>query len=166
MPSVINRVPAGLLALLGSKVGGINPALLADQVIPTIDFSRFYLAGSLERSTVSGNIAAVGLFASTLVVPENEFWVVDQYTLSAGAALGAGQALQVAPCYLYSLAGSTRALQVGQPSLLAGVGDLPTAGSGGFIVPPGSTLGLVCFRITAGPVNAFLFNASFTRLQV
>jgi len=164
--ALINRVPVGLLSLLGIRAGGQNPAVLEDQVRPVIDLTALYLASFIERNVDSNNVTVVGAFASNLIVPQGEAWYVHRYTIITSAALGAGQAFQIAPAYAFSFAGATRMLQLGPASNLGAVGDSVSAGALGFIAPPGAALGGIVHRIAAGPIVGVLWNVEFTRLQI
>lgn len=167
MPFAINRYPRGLLALLGSKVGGVTPPAFGDQVAPVLELSQFYLADTTERSTVSGNLAATGLFASTIVVPDTELWYIQRYSVISGAALGAGQSLTMVASLTYSLAGATRAQQLGPVSNAGGVGNFVSCKADQpFLAYPAQTLGCIVLVLAAGPVNGVLFSVEFSRLQI
>jgi hypothetical protein len=165
MAQLIQRVPAGLLSLLGLKAGGVNPSVLSDTVQPMLDLSALYGVGAAQFLTVGGNVV-VGLFASTLIVPDNEVWYVRNYTVYSNGALGAGVSAQWAPAYFLNVAGATRAFQVGPLSNLGAVGNfVSSAGDTPFLLPPSSTLGVIAQVIAAGPVAA-LFAVDFARLPI
>jgi len=164
--ALINRVPAGLLSLLGIRAGGVNPASLSETVQSVIDLTDLYLAGYAERIIAVANIAAVGSFVPVPSVPENEFWIVREYGI-VSPTLTAGQALLVTPTYVHSIAGVLRHFPVGNPSNLGAAGDVVTASSRApFVASPGAALGCQVNRLTAGPVNGAVFAVTFTRLGV
>ena len=89
-PFSIQRVPQGLLSLLGMKGTGRNPDVLNESVVPTLEQVGFYTDGSLEfEEDVSVGIFTAGVFSS-LVVPDGEIWALKgvngQYSGAAGAA--------------------------------------------------------------------------------
>lgn len=167
MPITINRVPTGLLALLGSKVAGRSPANMLEVVQPGIDFTPFYLAGAMEWQVATVNVAAVGRALSTLVVPQNELWFVHLFTVTCGAGLGAGQAIQIAPAINVTVTGVDRNLQVGEYSTLGATGDQPSAANMyPFVALPGSVFAVAISRLTAGPVNGVGLHAQVARVQI
>jgi len=98
MPSVINRVPPGLLSVLDIKAQGENPRFLGDQVTPTLDFWPLY---ELQKAVPKASAivgAAFGLRAE-LTVPANEYWHVLHMSGSP-SALGAGDSYSIC-CYLF-----------------------------------------------------------------
>lgn len=67
MPSLIQRVPAGLLNLLSIN-GGMTPNLLGDQVQPTLDLLQHYGLTQLQTISSSANPAegtSVGVILSS-----------------------------------------------------------------------------------------------------
>lgn len=69
MPQRIQRFPNGYLGLIGNTSGGDTPNLVADQVVGTIDLTRYYFNNSQVRQFyVSG--------ASALALGARSFWPV------------------------------------------------------------------------------------------
>lgn len=56
MPQLIQRTPLGLLSLLDSKAGGVNPSALSDIVQPVFDIEPLY--GLSSRGSATDQIAA------------------------------------------------------------------------------------------------------------
>lgn len=99
MPSVINRVPPGLLSLLDIKAQGENPRFLGDQVTPTFDFWQLYEIEKREpRASAVVGSGTVGLKA-TIQVPNNEYWHVLQMS-SAATSIAAGE-IAAFCCYYF-----------------------------------------------------------------
>lgn len=98
MPLTIQRVPTGLLDLLSSKAGGVNPQLLADAVALVLgDAADYYLAQ--RRSTVQGTTAIAmtgnGNFnAVGVVVPSNEVWLAYGITARLNTPTAVATALR------------------------------------------------------------------------
>ena len=71
--SRINRVPFGLLDFLATKTQGDNPSQLLQEVRPTLDLTKFFIAERMENfSEVQVSAAAAGGF--TFTVPVGEIW--------------------------------------------------------------------------------------------
>ena len=99
MPSLIQRIPPGLLSFLGLKSTGQNPNNLSDTVVPVLDLEHLYLAQDLQVSSNTQNVANAGQSIS-LAVPNGEAWRVLGFgysadTLTATATLKV--ALKIAP---------------------------------------------------------------------
>lgn len=76
MPGEIQRVPQGLLSLLGVKGTGQNPRLFGDVVSPTLELLPFLIAPTLTAAeTITAAVAAAGSGA-TVTVPAREAWVL------------------------------------------------------------------------------------------
>jgi len=95
-PSLIQRVPRGLLSFLDVKAGGDYPTNLVTQLQPTIDLQAWY-AAEAQHYTCTG--AAIGTTASStklpftgttvdnlsdganVAVPQNEIWLLHDATV-------------------------------------------------------------------------------------
>lgn len=91
-PSLIQRIPRGLLSFLDVKAGGDYPVNFITQLQPTLDLMRFYANGEAQHYTAGG--IAIGSTASgtklpftnttvtdltngaNLIVPQNETWML------------------------------------------------------------------------------------------
>lgn len=167
-PPPINRLPIGLLALLGIQNGGRYPDYLVGQVSPTLSMLEWYLAQTIEpilQAPVAVN--AVGnfdLLAGTWRVPDNEVWYV--HGLHVRATLGAGQTMRLRAAWIpagisgipakvsQSAAASANELLVTQTA--------PAVEK--FFAGPGSAFIGICEQISAGPINV-TGNIGVTRLR-
>lgn len=75
MPEKIQRVPAGLNALL-SLAGGRTPQELLEQVRGTLDLIQFYGLTQYARLDTTDAAAAEGTVLEQ-VVPANQIWIVS-----------------------------------------------------------------------------------------
>lgn len=84
----INRLPPGLLDLLGIRSGGRNPQVLLEQLQPHFDLTSWYLEASTIRTiattTIGAGSAGVISFATSspvnipnLECPANEIWMAQ-----------------------------------------------------------------------------------------
>ena len=87
----INKIPLGLLNMLGSQTGGKNPFDLAEIVRPTVDLTSFYHAQALKTSAVSLVYTAVGDNVQ-MEVPAGEAWFVYTIGVSVTSVTGADRA--------------------------------------------------------------------------
>lgn len=88
--ALIQRVPQGLLNLLGLQTLGVNPRDFSDSVFGQLDLERYFIADRIEHvsdilvgATQAGNSA-------NLVVPAGETWRVSAYCVRLTNASGAG----------------------------------------------------------------------------
>lgn len=96
MPSLINRVPPGLLSLLGIKAMGQNPVVLTDELRPTIELLDFYAgANAIRLNGSTGNLTGVGLFQiSALQPPTGEIWLIHSCFFRTNAVLAAATTIR------------------------------------------------------------------------
>lgn len=148
--TAINRLPLGILGFLGIKNGGRYPEELPSVLSPTWDFAEQYLATNSEVASNVLAIAAVG-YQAFFTVPNGELWYVRGLSFATGT-LGAGVTLQLG--IAWTDPSSTVTVGLRDPS------DAQTTGARAlvclpetWIATPGSTIGLVCTRLAAGPVN-------------
>jgi len=100
-PFDIQRLPYGLVDLLGMKGSGDRPHTLAQQIAVTLADGADYYLGP-RRTAVTGdtaiNIAATGFFAAVGVTPSaGEIWLCYNVTCSVNAATAAATALKFWP---------------------------------------------------------------------
>lgn len=159
MPQLINRIPPGLLSLLGIKGTGLNPVLLADELRPIIDTTQaYYAAVSQPYQDVATGLTAVGFFGGTISSPPpGELWVFPSATVGFGAALAAGTTYKVR--LAVGQLGSGEILHTGPGVAEGTVGSRPIAPDAGpLYVRPGETLGVWVEAVTLGtaaPVAIF-----------
>lgn len=96
-PLDIQRVPAGLLDLLGLKAMGLGPVQLNESVSATLaDCVDYYVAP--RRVTVAGS-TAVPMVANTtyaitsVAVPASELWLVYAFSVQLSVATAAATAI-------------------------------------------------------------------------
>jgi len=97
VPLPINRVPPGLLSLLDTKSGGVNPLQLADQLTGVIELTNLYalatgqqLLGTTAAVSSIGNFAPVAAGENFRALP-GELWYVPYINVRMSAALGANE---------------------------------------------------------------------------
>jgi hypothetical protein len=161
MPN-INRLPLGLLGFLGIKNGGRYPQELSDTLAPTWDLSDIYLNANAENRVDVLAIAALGSQAF-FTVPAGEAWYVIIASAATGT-LGAGVTIELGLQTTDAAALVTTALT--QMSGARTVGQrCAVALERGIYLPPGSTFGINCTQLVAGPVNVTLATR-FARFQL
>lgn len=166
MPSLVNRVPPGLLSLLGIKALGVNPSVLGDELTAELDVTSLYLASNAELlGGATNTLTAPGVFpVGALLVPAGELWVVNRASAHATANLAA------ATTYRYRIAvydaPNQRIVQVG--SLATGtVGErLSSAFDEPIVMPAGEQLVIFCEQATLGTAQTMRIDAKVTRLVI
>ena len=92
MPARINIAPQGLRKEL--ELDGPVNLMFGDLVVPTVDIERFYCWPKLEVISSSGNQNAVGIF-NLAQVPNDEVWMVHEYSAFALPAPGNNQKIAI-----------------------------------------------------------------------
>lgn len=142
MPSLINRVPPGLLSLLGIKALGQNPQWLPDSLQPTLELLQLYTSANAQESTyLTPAIGAAGAFVSTTAGPgPGELWLVDRMSVYTNGGLPVGTTLtDVRPIYQNT---ATNALTfLNGTAASATVGEQLIIGGQQFVLPVGCRLG-------------------------
>jgi hypothetical protein len=151
MPQLINRVPPGLLSLLGIKGTGQNPVLLADELVTTLNTTEaYYAAVSQPYQDVVTTPGTVGFFGGTISSPPaGELWVFPNVQCAFGAPLAAGTTSKVR--LAVAQLGSAEILHA-SPGVCEGtVASRPLGpDSGPLYVRPGETLGVWVESLTLG----------------
>lgn len=191
MPADINRQPQGLLGFLDIKNLGRNPSPLSDGLAATLPLTDWYLETAAEYLT-EGNLEIAGpalgynrwtQAAQNLVVPQNQWWRVHEYSCLTLFDIGGGSAgctdVSISLTYEMPMPIFTGSGSTGQAI------DLPTITSGpaqGFVVgagkpaftlakpiwvPPGAIFGyqLTGINPIAGQCRV-AFTIRFTRIRV
>lgn len=151
MAGEINTVPLGLLALLGLKEQGVNPPALGELVVPTMELSQFYQTQLTRIAQDTLSVTAAGGFGATsLIVPQNETWIVSQYMVLR--QLGAGETLDL--CAAWVIQG--QGFQVG--NYVAGVANnfVSAFQDRVLILPPGSQAAVFARSVTGAPLAVTL----------
>lgn len=81
MPSIINRIPPGLLSMLDIKAQGENPKFLSDTVTPGMEFLPFYELQKYEAQVSSIIATAAVGFSAGIQVPEGQYWHVKHHSV-------------------------------------------------------------------------------------
>jgi hypothetical protein len=157
-PAIVNRIPPGLLSLLGLKNTGRNPGQLSDVIGPSLEMLDWYLWSQAEavasgaQTPSAGAQAAFQTFAPTLMVPQTEWWWVHWYSVQFNNSPTAAVTGTIVP-YLIVLGTSMRSSPV---NIGTGVNTITYAeGPKGFFCPPGSTFNLAIL-LNAGTTPANL----------
>jgi hypothetical protein len=178
-PSIgpIQTIPRGLLGLLNLKNLGRLPDSLNSEVTPVIDLSRWWLTSEALFDVITHG---VGLstsgplslnFSSSILVPDNQVWWIERYTVELSLPAAAGESAQnVAPIIFLSQAAPVRSqCLVETPITVTGGTGTATGsmiGCGGFFAPPGSSLGVYVGRSITGTTIAVNGTVYATRMQV
>lgn len=167
MPSLINRVPPGLLSLLGIKAMGENPVVLSDQLQPTLELSDLYAgANAIRLNGSTGNITGTGLFQVTaLQPPSGEIWVVSSCCYRTNAALAAATTIRGrAVVHDVSLGVPVYA---DSGTLTGTTGEQPSMGwARPVIIPPGYGVGVFIDAAIIGTAPTVRFDALLLRLAI
>lgn len=168
MPQLIQNVPAGLLGLL-RLTGGEAPKWLLDAIGGNLDMLPFYLARNrTDRATVPTNVGAVNTGVQ-LVVPANEFWLVESINCSL-TATAAGQVAGIQLGYQLVAGGNMSVVAYAEPGLatLPAIGDFIQIGywfGGRLILPPGAAVAGQVARAIGAPVAPMVVSAVISVLS-
>lgn len=122
-----NRYPKGLLSYLDAQVGGASPQELESAVRGVFDLEKFYRVGSQEIKTGSTGVIGVGGAGSffgmsgAMIPPNDEVWLVHEYTAYQVGTIGAGQNFNAYAAHTFSDPGGAQ-----QPFLLTDFGTTIT----------------------------------------
>jgi hypothetical protein len=165
MPSLINRVPPGLLSLLGTKAMGINPSVLPDTVQPIVDTTQAYLGAFAERLQVDTSaVTARAVLGS-----------------SGQLAPGVGEIFAVNSCIAFAQVAAASTLRMRLVLFDVGTGNVfaaaPASASaaasewaicswdGPLYIPTGFELGVAVESFSGAP-GTIRLGSIFTRLKV
>jgi hypothetical protein len=167
MASLINRVPIGLLSLLGIKALGDNPRELSNQVWPNLDLMPFYLAATTEVLNVNTlAVNANGFWGATAATTTNlKLWVVNSYTCRSVANLGAATSIRFRAAINDTT--TNRIVSVSDALSVGAAGESPICGfSQRIVMLPGYQLGIWVEQIALGVAPTFQISLSYTELDV
>ncbi|HET9045165.1 MAG TPA: hypothetical protein VFN70_18550 [Burkholderiales bacterium] len=166
---VINRIPPGLLRLLGLQQLGRNPEALTGELVPVIEMREWYLISQLEALTSGPQVPAAGpqnfsqTLAPTLVVPQSEWWYVHQFSAqftNAAAGPVAGRISATATVNGLAFRGPVTTVPA-----IASARTYATLDR--WWAPPGTVFQVTCFLDAAAPANLSVDgNVHFTRLPI
>lgn len=167
MPSLVNRVPPGLLSLLGIKAGGQNPAILPDTLQPTLELLELYVSGNaVDVDAATSLVVNNGVWAIGTPAPgPGEIYLVERMSVTIGANLAAGTTYRVVPTISDAVTAG-RVFPVG-PEASATAGQRLSVGSwGGFVLPSGFRLGLFAAQVTLGTAVQMSVAARYVPLSI
>lgn len=168
MPLPINRVPPGLLSLLDTKSGGINPLQLADELSGSIELLDFYAAttneyeyGDSVSTNAVGQLAPLGA-GDNMRVPAGEIWIVDYIAVRSGAVLGAATSVTAAVCLYNSSLGTV--MYAGRPSRFITGERVCVSTDRRLVIGPNYGIG-VHLSEYVGLAQVFQFTAAISKLK-
>ena len=163
---------AGFLSLLNLKNKGLLPDILQGSVQPTIDAADFYKRGSgiyatnLSRSLAAAaynTISAISA-ATPLVVPANETWWVEHWTIRATAG-GAGATVdEFSPAFLVT-GGTLPGFVFPDRNLVSATKTSSTVSVRGVWLPPGATVGMWVGTVATNPISFDLLGFRYCPLR-
>lgn len=167
----VQLIAPGLLGFFQLKDQG-NPSVISDELSGSIELRDWYLIGEAEgfqsarTVTLSPGVAGFVSFAvpGPIVVPANEFWFVQNFTVRAFTPLSTDSAI-IRPAMQWP-AGTTNVLTFAQQAArITGPGTAAVSVAENFWAPAGATLGIqqqeVLSATTLNAQGALLF----TRLR-
>lgn len=164
---MIQRIPTGLLDLLGMQSTGNLPHSLDQAVQSSVDVFDLYTVDRL-RLTFGQTpvIAAIGFQSAAFGPPPGELWVVYSLNVTSGALAAASS---ISWCYVVNRQGSAAQGQlINEPELISGTAAF--ASGTGFprplILRPGDILGLQVGLVTGVPAVAPFVTAWIVSLKI
>lgn len=164
----IQRLPTGLLDLLGMQSTGDTPHLMSGEVQPTLDLTDLYLTDRLAGANVAtANVAVVGPLLTTTGPAPGEMWLVYGITGSSTGVLAAasgftGNLLVTRPSSGGFSQFVSPSVAVANPALWAGSVTYERP----MIMRPGDTLGYWVSAVTGAPASGISITAFFIRIRV
>jgi hypothetical protein len=168
-------IAPGFLGALQLKNSGTNPDQVQGELQPTIEMRDWLLqanrrsAGPYTTTLVNNQIGFQGFGTpAQLVVPNNMWWFVHQFTTYVALPLGTDSA-QFWPAIAFPNAGqlivvgrsSTETVVAGPNRQIYGFADPP------FWAPPGTLFGVACGQVTTvSPTLAASAIVTFTELPM
>lgn len=177
----IQQLPAGLTGLLGLKNLGRVPDSLAGFVQPTTDMFQLWLnyGARSNQGVVHGRTLITGengirfFSPSAILVPNDEWWFVHQYTVNAVMGLVVGETIQgLAPAMAYNQAGTIDWCTLGEPPWYGQIASNAAqavqvvATAQNFWAPPGAQLGLHLGALVSATGVGFTGRYQVTRLRI
>jgi hypothetical protein len=163
----IQRLPSGLLDLLGMQSTGDTPHLISGEVVPIVDLMNMYLTDRLRgQNAATANVTVVGNLPSTVGPAAGEQWLVYGITGSSTGALAAATGFTA---NLFINRASTGFVQfitppyaVANPALWAG----GVSWTEPVIMRPGDTVGVWISAVTGAPASGINCTAIYVPLRV
>jgi len=167
MPSLVNRVPPGLLSLLGIKAGGQNPAILPDTLQPTLELLELYIAGNAQETlqlTSAVNLPGIWGIVSPAPGP-GEIYYVERFSVGILSVLAAGTVYRVQPA-IYDASAANKVWTFGPPVSAAAGEIFNCASDRPFILPAGYRLAAMVSQYTAGTPVQMRVAARYVPLSI
>lgn len=165
----IQVIPPGLLSFFQLKSLGQNPDTIDSNLSPSLELRDWYMqarnvdwlnqvgAGSAPTRTLGDGVTQFRAFSpNDIQVPSNEIWWIENFTVVAQLP-NATDTAQFSCGYVRPIVGNQSPYVtgpvVGPMTGVAGKNRVLMAGSGGYWVPGGSSLGMVVMiNETAGTI--------------
>ena len=167
MPSLINRVPPGLLSLLDIKALGQNPSVLADVVTPTLELLQFYLRIYSQTVTDFTNVpAGVGFLPVTAFdSTPGEIVICAGIGVIADSVLAAGTTVKWTP--VVATADTGRVISAVAAETSGTAGEQPCTGTDEVVIlGPSTRLGVMVSQLVLGTGPRARITARVLRLRV
>jgi hypothetical protein len=167
---VVNRIPPGLLRVMGLNETGRNPDSLSNVLIGNLELMQLYLAASATyEASTTNNVTGDGTNTANFGVQQTEYWWLHAATINlVGAAstsftaTGRIQILGVGGLFVNlavtdQLSVTTAAQTFSSAFKLNGYG---------LILPPGTRLSAQISSYTGAGTGSIGWNAVYTRLPI
>lgn len=166
MPSLINRVPPGLLSLLGIKALGQNPSVLGDLLQAHLDVTSLYLNAFADVTAATTTaFSSPGIQGpSGFTVPPGEMWVVTRACAYTSSALAAATAARVRMAVYDTV--QQRLQLVGEAASGIAGERMSCALDGPIVLTSGEAVQVYCEAFTAGTGFAMTVAAKIAKLTV
>lgn len=102
MPYQLSKPPVGLLELMRLKVGGKQPTLFSETVVPVLEVSDFYAADILLNTSGAPTVGALANLLETLTFTT----ALRVHAVCATLVIGAAPATNIHVSWGYSLSGA------------------------------------------------------------
>ena len=154
----IQRVPRGVLELLGLRGSGDLPHDMAQEIRATLDIGPFYGFDLLRTPSSLLSAMSAGFNTSTaLTVPAGEMWAVTNISAEISTAAASAATVNIGYKRLQDNTGPPR--MIGLPSVVLGASQTVSMGVplafGVLILASGDTIGCRAHTITT-TVNALM----------
>jgi len=168
----VQRIAAGLLGFFQLKDQG-NPTVINDDIAPSIELLDWYLRSACTVVPATSNVTIapntlgfVDFTGNRLLVPQNEWWYCERYTLTCGCSL-ATDAISMAPAIANAVSGTSLLLdRMSEWTPTANIPNVVTAVANRFWVPPGNALAVyVGFSETVTTLTV-TGNLEFVRIPI
>lgn len=165
----IQRVPIGLLELLGMKGSGTNPNAITSEVRPVVDLAQMYGIRTIDQASAINAALAIG-GTMTITVPQNEHWLLfNAFTFFTGGGgtiteLGGNVALDLGSGQSFVVAQNRDSSAAGFPA--ASSMQIPWQAPYPWIIKPGGAIIGQCTLLTGAAACVGSITASFARLAL